>query len=99
MLTEVGPRDDDEDLIPVVEKDMSPVLGSIRHVTQTLAGVDHLDKEYIQYAASTEAPLTVAAWIAQEMRKHLVGLTDFCDAIGKEGGEYQLIEKRRTEEV
>ena len=87
------------DLCPAVEKDMSPILGSIRHVTQTLANIDHLDKEYLKYAAVTEKPLTAAAWIAQEMHKHLTGLSDFCNAIGKEGGDYQLVKKRRTEEA
>ena len=95
LLSEVGPQDVDADLVPVEEKDLSPVLSSIRHVTQTLADTDHLDKEYIKYLAVTEDPLSAAAWIAQEMRKHLVGLTVFCDAIGKEGGDYQLIKKRR----
>ena len=95
LLSEVGPQDVDADLVPVEEKDLSPVLSSIRHVTQTLADTDHLDKEYIKYLAVTEDPLSAAAWIAQEMRKHLDGLTVFCDAIGKEGGDYQLIKKRR----
>ena len=99
LLSEVGTQDVDEDLCPAVEKDISPVLGSIRHVTQTLADFDHLDKEYLKYAAVTENPLTAAAWIAQEMRKHLTGLSDFCNAIGKEGGDYQLVKKRRTEDA
>ena len=99
LFSEVGPQDVDEDLTPMVEKDLSPVIGSIRHVTQTLADIDHLDKEYLKYAAVTEKPLTAAAWIAQEMRKHLTGLSDFCDAIGKEGADYQIIKKRRTEDA
>ena len=81
------------------EKDLASVLGNIRQVTQTLADVDHLDKEYIKYAASTESPQSAAAWIAQEMRTRLGGLTDFCDAVGKGGGEYQLIKKRRAEHI
>ena len=89
----------DEDLCPAVEKDISPILGNIRHVTQTLANIDHLDKEYTKYSAVTENPLSAAAWIAQEMHKHLTGLSDFCNAIGKEGGDYQLVKKRRTEEA
>ncbi|MFM7988900.1 MAG: hypothetical protein ACKPKO_57270, partial [Candidatus Fonsibacter sp.] len=75
LLSEVGPQDADLTLAPEVEKDISPVLGNIRHVTQTLANVDHLDQEYHKYAATTEAPLSTAAWIAQEMRKRLAGLT------------------------
>ena len=99
LLAEVGPQYADEDLSPAVDKDLSPVLGSIRHVTQTLADIDHLNKVYDRYASATEDPLTAAAWIAQEMRQHLTGLTDFCNAIGKEGGDYQLIKKRRTEDA
>ena len=95
----MGPQDVDEDLCPAVEKGISPILGSIRHVTQTLANIDHLDKEYLKYAAFTDNPLTAAAWIAHEMHKHLTGLSDFCNAIGKEGGDYQLVKKRRTEEA
>ena len=95
MISEVGPQYLGADLVPVEEKDLSPVLSSIRHVTQTLADTDHLDKEYIKYLAVTKDPLSAAAWIAQEMRKRLDGLTVFCDAIGKEGGDYQLIKKRR----
>ena len=99
LLSEVGPQDADADLVPEVEKDISPVLGHIRHVTQTLANAGHLDQEYHKYLSTTEAPLSAAAWIAQEMCKHLAGLTDFSDALGKGGGDYQLIKKRRTEEA
>ena len=93
-------RDAHEDLCPAGEKDgkdLSPLLGNIRHVTQALADAALLDKEYSKYAETTASPLPAAAWIAQEMRKQLTQITDFCDAIGKEGGSYQLVKKRRTE--
>ena len=93
-------RDAPEDFCPAGEKegkDLSPLLGSIRHVTQALADGALLDKEYSKYAETTSAPLPAAAWIANEMRKQLTMITDFCDAIGKEGGSYQLVKKRRTE--
>ena len=64
-----------------------------------MANVDHLDQEYIKDAASTEILLSAAAWTAQELRKHLDVLTDFCDSIGTGGGDYQLIKKRRAEDI
>ena len=51
-----GPHDVDVDLTPEVMKDISPVLGNIRHVTQTVANVGHLEQEYRKYAAATGAP-------------------------------------------
>ena len=77
------------------EKDLSPVLSNIRHITQTLSNTEQLDQACVQYAAGKDATLTAAAWIASEMRKHLTGLSDFCDALGT-GGDGYLVKKRRT---
>ena len=81
-----------------MKRDLSPVLGSIRHVAQTLGNAEHLDRENSTYAASHENPKPAAAWIADDMRKHLGSLASFCDAMGSETGGYQLVKRRRAED-
>jgi len=100
LLVEAGDLED-MDLSPTgpadMEKDISPVLGSIRHLAQALGNTDHLDTEYAKYAAGQEQPVSPAAWIAQAMRQHLGSITNFCAAIDEGAGEYQLVKRRRAE--
>jgi hypothetical protein len=100
LLVDAGDQED-MDLSPPgpsdMEKDISPVLGSIRHLAQALGNTDHLDTEYAKYAAGQEQPVSPAAWIAQAMRQHLGSITNFCAAIDEGAGEYQLVKRRRAE--
>ena len=79
------------------DKDLSPVLNSIRHLAQTLGNAERLDAEYHKYAAGQESPMPAAAWIAQAMCQHLGSLTSFCVAIDEGAGDYQLVKRRRAE--
>jgi hypothetical protein len=100
LLVDAGDQED-MDLSPPgpsdMEKDISPVLGSIRHLAQALGNADHLDTEYAKYAAGQEQPVSPAAWIAQAMRQHLGSITNFCAAIDEGAGDYQLVKRRRAE--
>ena len=100
LLVDVGDQED-MDLSPPgpgdTERDLSPVLGSIRHLAQALGNAEPLDSEYAKYAAGLENPVPAAAWIAQAMRQHLGSITNFCAAIDEGAGEYQLVKRRRAE--
>ncbi|MFM7990492.1 MAG: hypothetical protein ACKPKO_65355, partial [Candidatus Fonsibacter sp.] len=100
LLVEVGDQDYMELSSPGAggtDKDLSPVLNSIRHLAQTLGNAERLDAEYHKYAAGLENPMPAAAWIAQAMCQHLGSLTNFCAAVGEGAGDYQLVKRRRAE--
>ena len=100
LLVDVGDHEDLELAPPgpgSSDKDLSPVLSSIRHLAQTLGNAERLDSEYHKYAAGQENPMPPAAWIAQAMCQHLGSLTNFCAAIGEGTGDYQLVKRRRAE--
>ena len=100
LVVEVGDQEDLELAPPGPgnsDKDLSPVLSSIRHLAQTLGNAERLDSEYHKYAAGQETPMTPAAWIAHAMSHHLGSLTNFSAAIGEGTGDYQLVKRRRAD--
>ena len=75
------------------------MLKDVHHITQLLGNTEHLDQAYHAYADKHEAPLAPAAWIATELRSHLTGLERFYESMCSNGDDYQLVKKRRTDEL
>jgi chromosome segregation ATPase len=100
LTARVGPAAADMEItLGNEQQDLKPVLKDVHHITQLLGNTEHLDQAYHAYADKHETPLQPAAWIAMELRSHLTGLERPYESMCSNGDDYQLVKKRRTDEL